>query len=346
MRSGCTGAARRQAGQCRPAYAPAGRIGDWSRVGRNSAADEVRPGSRRRRLNTALALLVVLAAAAAATFVVGAGPSPLADAAPRAPLPPLEDDPGLVHLHGLGVDPDDGVLYAATHSGLFRVPEQAAPQRVANRAQDTMGFTVTGDGTFLASGHPDYREDGDLRPPLLGLLRSRDVGQTWQRLSLRGEADFHALQAAHGQVYGYDSTSQTFMVSRDGRRWERRARLLMEAVAVSPDDPEVVVATSDQRVLRSADGGRTWAATAGAPDLLVLTWAPDGQLYGVSPDGAVQRSDDAGSSWTPIGSVGVEPEAAAVDARGDRALLYVAARDRGILVSADGGRSFTTRYAP
>ncbi|MEJ7704408.1 MAG: hypothetical protein WKF47_12385 [Geodermatophilaceae bacterium] len=47
--------------------------------------------------------------------------------------------------------PHDGVLYAATHSGLFRLPEGGDPERVANRYQDTMGFTVTGPNTFLGS---------------------------------------------------------------------------------------------------------------------------------------------------------------------------------------------------
>ncbi len=73
-----------------------------------------------------------------------------------------------------------------------------------------MGFAITGPGTFLGSGHPDPREE-DVRPPLLGLIESTDRGQSWERLSLHGEADFHALQAAHGRVYGYDATSGTFI---------------------------------------------------------------------------------------------------------------------------------------
>jgi len=131
-------------------------------------------------------------------------------------LPPLDVETGVVHVHGLGVDPGDGVLYAATHSGLFRVPEQGRAARVANRAQDTMGFSIVGPGRFIGSGHPDFRED-DVRPPLLGLIECDDRGQTWDRISLLGKADFHALHAAHGNVYGnvygYDSTSQTFMAS-------------------------------------------------------------------------------------------------------------------------------------
>lgn len=80
-------------------------------------------------------------------------------------------DPGVEHVHGLGVDPADGVLYAATHYGLFRLPEQGDPVRVADRYQDTMGFTVNGPNTFLGSGHPDFVADPDF-PTRLGLIRS------------------------------------------------------------------------------------------------------------------------------------------------------------------------------
>jgi hypothetical protein len=59
---------------------------------------------------------------------------------------------GLEHVHGLGVDPADGVLYAATHFGLWRIPEQGQATRVADRYQDTMGFTVVGPGASWARG--------------------------------------------------------------------------------------------------------------------------------------------------------------------------------------------------
>lgn len=261
----------------------------------------------------------------------------------RGALAPVEVETGVVHVHGLGVDPGDGVLYAATHSGLFRVPEQGAAVRVANRAQDTMGFSVVGPGQFIGSGHPDFRED-DVRPPLLGLLESDDAGQSWDRISLHGKADFHALHAAHGQVYGYDSTSETFMVSSDRTQWDRRSKLPMADFAVGPTDPQGVLATTEQGLVRSSDGGRSWSAVAGAPLLVVLSWAPQGQLYGVMPDGTVQHSVDGGESWDRRGTVGAAPEAVTVDVRDGREVLYVAAADRGILASADGGTTFTTRY--
>lgn len=272
-----------------------------------------------------------------------AGPAAPGATRPTTPLPPVEVETGVVHVHGLGVDPADGVLYAATHSGLFRVPTSGRATRVANRAQDTMGFAVAGPGTFLGSGHPDPRED-DVRPPLLGLIRSTDAGLTWERLSLHGAADFHSLVSAHGQVYGYDSTSGTFMVTSDLRTWDRRARLPLRDLAVDPDARDRVVATGRQGLLRSEDGGRTFTPVSDAPALVVLAWDDTAGLYGVDVEGTVHRSTDAARTWTATGTAGGTPEAVAVDSRGGTTTVYVAIAERGILASTDGGATFTTRY--
>lgn len=304
---------------------------------RQRVAGQQRVAARRRRLAVGGALVAVVTAGGLAFLALGGDEGGGGAAA----LSPVEDDPGVVHVHGLGVDPGDGVLYAATHSGLFRVPEQGEATRVANRAQDTMGFTVSGPATFLGSGHPDFREQ---RPPLLGLVESTDRGETWDALSLEGEVDFHALHAAHGQVYGFDSTSQTFMVSADRETWDRRARLPMRDFAVSPADPDVVLATTEQGLARSADGGRAFSPVQGAPVLVVLGWSQDASLFGVAPDGTVHSSADGGASWGEGGSVQMAPEALTVDAREGREVLYVAG-ERGILASQDGGRTFSTRYA-
>ena len=298
---------------------------------------------RRLRLGVTAGLAITAAAAVVGLSLAqdsGAGQQALS----RSGLAPLDVEPGVVHVHGLGVDPGDGVLYAATHSGLFRIPGTGEAARVANRAQDTMGFSIVGPGRFIGSGHPDPRED-DVRPPLLGLIESDDRGQTWERISLHGEADFHALHAAHGQIYGYDSTSQTFMVTEDQETWDRRSQLPMADFAVDPADPETVLATAEQGLVRSIDGGRSWTAVADPPTMVVLAWAEQVQLYGVTPEGTVQRSEDGGTSWQQRGSVGGQPEAITVDVRGGEERLYVAAADRGILVSADQGRTFTTHYA-
>ena len=255
--------------------------------------------------------------------------------------PALDADPGVAHVHGLGVDPADGVLYAATHFGLFALPEDGAATRIADRFQDTMGFTVVGPNTFLGSGHPDPEKDPQL-PPRLGLIRSTDAARTWESVSLSGEVDFHALHSAHGNVYGWDAGSGRLMVSGDGgQTWETRSTLGLRDLAVSPEDPQVLLVTTENGPARSADGGRTFTAVPGAPLLSVLAWQSADRLYGVDPSGQVHASSDGGATWGKRGTLGGPPEALA--ASGDD--LYAAATDRGVLASSDGGRTWTVRYS-
>ncbi len=71
-----------------------------------------------------------------------------ADALPATPIP-SDEDPGLVHVHGLGVNPSDGLVYAATHFGLWRLPETGQADRVGDVGYDLMGFTVVGPDHFM-----------------------------------------------------------------------------------------------------------------------------------------------------------------------------------------------------
>jgi hypothetical protein len=262
---------------------------------------------------------------------------------PASPGPALTHDPGVVHVHGLGINPRDGTLYAATHTGLFTVRDGSAT-RVADRYQDTMGFTVVGADHFLGSGHPDFRDTQLYRPdrrPLLGLVESRDAGRNWQPLSLLGQADFHALHVAYGRVYGYDATGGRFMVTGDRTRWQVRSTIELLGFAVSPTDPEFVVGTTGRRLLASTDGGRRWQPIQG-PALLVLDWAgPDG-LWGATADGQVWRSSHAAGTWQRPGRLGGQPEALLAD----KGRLYAAVSGLGIVSSADGGRSWQVRYQP
>ncbi len=111
-------------------------------------------------------------------------------------------DTAMEHVHGLGVDPADGTLYVATHFGVFRVTNDGERERVADRWQDTMGFAVVGPGHFLGSGHPDLQED---LPASLGLIESTDGAETWQAVSMQGEADLHAIEPVGDRIYAYDS---------------------------------------------------------------------------------------------------------------------------------------------
>ena len=220
----------------------------------------------------------------------------------------MAEDPGVVHVHGLRINPKDGILYAATHTGLFRIPDEGRAERIGDRWQDTMGFTVVGPDRFLGSGHPDARDYQAKRlPSLFGRIESRDAGATWQPLSLQGQADFHALRAVHGRIYGFDSTSGTFMVSADGKGWETRPKLPTVDFAVSPNDPDLIVATIQGGLQHSRDGGRTWEASG--PAFVFLAWPDPAALWGVTAAGALFLSADTGGSWRQVGVIPGKPNA-------------------------------------
>ncbi|MFC9396517.1 F510_1955 family glycosylhydrolase [Streptomyces sp. NPDC057027] len=254
------------------------------------------------------------------------------DAAPDASAP---GSSALSHVHGLGLRGD--TLYVATHQGLHTPDAAGRPVLVGDRRDDFMGFTVTARGDFLAGGHPAPGSDG---PADLGLIASTDSGRTWRERSLAGKVDFHALDtASDSTVYGYDSARGLLRVSADGVAWEERASLRALDIAVSPAAPGTVLATTETGVVRSTDGGRTFAP-ASERVLAYVSWAAPDALFGIDPDGVLFRGTDGGTSWTRVAGVpGGAPQAlTAVDAR----RLLVATRD-GVYESRDGGRRFDRR---
>ncbi|MFP5326463.1 MAG: F510_1955 family glycosylhydrolase [Acidimicrobiia bacterium] len=244
------------------------------------------------------------------------------------------DDPGVLHVHALGVNPADGLLYVATHTGLFRLGEEGGLTRIADRFQDTMGFTVVGPDRFYASGHPDLRED---LPSRLGLIESTDAGETWRAVSMQGEADLHAIAHGVDVLYAADSTSGKVLASLDGgATWDERGTAPLAALAIDPADPDHLAGASyEGGLLVSTDGGRTWQPVAGPP-VAALVWDTNG-LTALAPDGTVQRAAAPQDSWDVVGQLGSPGVALATDS--DR--LY-AATDTGALArSDDGGRTWT-----
>jgi hypothetical protein len=257
---------------------------------------------------------------------------------------PRVGDAGPIHVHGLGINPADGALFVATHTGLFRAPPGVMrARRVADRFQDTMGFTVIGPDRFLGSGHPDGREG---LPPFLGLIRSTDAGRSWQPVSLLGERDFHVLEAAGSRVYGYgsdfESRRASLLVSEDGgRSWaERTPPEPLLSLAIDPADPDRVIVSGGDRLHASTDAGRGWRPLGDEPGLLV--WPKPDVLFLVRFDGSVARSRDTGLTWTSVGAVDGQP-AAFESADGE---LYVALHDGTVKRSRDGGRSWQVRSSP
>lgn len=246
---------------------------------------------------------------------------------------------GLAHIHGLGINPADDALYAGTHYGVYRLASDRDPELVGGVMQDFMGFTVAGPNHFLGSGHPGA-DDRDA-PPALGLIETTDGGQSWTSLSLSGEADFHSLDYRHGLVYGLDSASQTMMVSPDKRTWDRRAMISAVDIAVSPGNPNEILATTADGLIRSVDQGRTFTPVGAQPQLLLLSWPEDGRLIGVDSAGTVYTSQGSGTTWQPGQTLGARPQAVLAQGGG---VVFVATAS-GIQRSTDNGSTFENFHA-
>ncbi|WP_228450023.1 F510_1955 family glycosylhydrolase [Streptomyces alkaliterrae] len=245
----------------------------------------------------------------------------------------------LGHVHGLALDAADERLYVATHHGLFTTGESGDPVRVGDRADDFMGFTVVGPKRFLASGHP---APGSGEPAHHGLIESTDAGKSWKTLSLGGEADFHALEHVHNTTYGYDSTKGMLRVSKDGKSWDDRARLQALDIAVSPNDPDTVLATTPDGIARSTDGGRTFRPGR-KPAMAFLSWPAPDVLYGLDSRGGVHRSTDGGATWDKAGELpGAGSGVQALTAVDKRRVL--AATADGVYESTDGAKSFAKLF--
>ncbi|MBD8870400.1 F510_1955 family glycosylhydrolase [Nocardioides donggukensis] len=237
------------------------------------------------------------------------------------------------HVHGIGVDPADGALYVGAHGGLFRLADgELSP--VSGWTSDTMGFTVVGAGTFLASGHPAPDQDG---PGLLGLNRSTDAGESWSEVSLVGEADFHSLDAVDGAIWGYDSVSGRLLTSADGKDWASVTEGAILDVAVQPGRPDEALATTGEgRLVRVSSDGSTAPEPLESPPLVLVDATESGELVGLGPDGAVHVQANGGR-WEPAGEVpgGLQALTATDDA-------WYAATDTGIYVSSDRGEKWET----
>ncbi len=157
-----------------------------------------------------------------------------------------------------------------------------------------------------------------------GVLRSNDGGRSWQPAGLAGRSvkALAVSRAAPGTVYAGTKPPLMF-VSRDGGvHWQelesfRRARAFwwfspsdgspytpyVQGIALSPTDPNIVLAGIELgAVLRSADGGKTWAghrpgALRDCHSLVAHATNGDWMYEGGGTGAGAAFSRDGGRTW-------------------------------------------------
>lgn len=251
------------------------------------------------------------------------------DGQSQAPAP--ESTASFSHIHAIARDPvDSSVVLLAAHEGLFRLSDQQ-PAAVGPEI-DLMGFTVTPDGRYLASGHPGPGVD---LPEPLGLIESTDRGESWQVVSRGGESDFHALAATSDRVLGFDGELR---LSDDGQTWRTLPIDSMPASVAIAEGSRTMLAATEEGVLRSEDGA-AWDRLDTPQLIQFLTWVDEQTIVGASVEGHLLISHDGGDSWTVSPqSVGeVSALGAGLTAEGAVEVLVVVGAS--VLRTVDGGET-------
>lgn len=193
------------------------------------------------------------------------------------------------HVHAIERAGPTGGILLATHDGLW--VEDGSQLRQVGPRIDLMSFSVVDGTTYRASGHPG--PDVDLPQPV-GLIETRDAGQTWSALSREGESDFHLLEVTDTITVGFDGALRS---SADGQTWRiaQTPEGLID-LALRPDGQDLLASTADGLLL-SQDRGTYWDPVRSAPPMVLLDWADKDTVVGISDAGAVHVSTDGGSTW-------------------------------------------------
>ncbi|GAB3272200.1 hypothetical protein GCM10027449_08570 [Sinomonas notoginsengisoli] len=229
-------------------------------------------------------------------------------------------------------------VLVGTHEGVYDMSGDK-PERISI-PHDFMGFVGDPQGTLWASGHPGA---GTSKPNPLGLLRSTDGGQTWATVSNEGVSDFHALAVTKSGLVGFDGKLKR---TATGDAWTTVSSAIHPAVLAGHATTDTVLATTEKGLFASPDGGGTWSAVPGAPVIQFAAFADAQRAVGITPDGKVYASADAGLSWTPVGTVsgGVDALTAAAPEANSPVRVWVATEE-GLRESTDGGVTFAA-YTP
>jgi hypothetical protein len=257
------------------------------------------------------------------------------------PPPDTGGDGSSPAINSIAVDPADGTIVVGTGPALYRLAPGA---KEAEKLVGTLeGGSVSGSlvvrfrgpKDLLASGHP---QDGDL-PENLGLIRSSDDGQTWERVP-GPEGDYHELEIAGKQIIGVNAESPDIQVSGDGgATWEARTPPAPPIdVVVNPGDAQQWAVSTEQGTFISSNAGQSWRprdTSFGAR----LAWPTKDALFSVDRNGKVRVSPDGGRRWEDRGDIGGLPSEIAVG-RQDEVLAGVVGGK--IRRTKDGGRTWST----
>lgn len=237
-----------------------------------------------------------------------------------------------IHVHGLGIDPDDSsILYIATHGDFYHSISGSPPVKVDKTRADYMAFNAP-----PVSGVPLYASGHPITGGNTGLIKSTDGGATWQIVSkvIEPPADFHAMTISKQNpdiIIGFDSAARGLFKSTDaGNTWESLDYPeYISALAFSPIDSKTIFAGTGNGIFKSVDGGKIWSPLGHYKGLTVyaLSFDDEGALFASVETFGLVRSDDYGNSWDNMQDIDLTVTSITADANNQ--ILYVGGHSSG-----------------
>jgi hypothetical protein len=258
----------------------------------------------------------------------------------------------LVHVHGLAYSADGKRLMIPSHFGLA-VYENGKWSKAPGPQHDYMGFSATSKSIY-SSGHP--AAGSNLVNPF-GLLRSQDGGNTWEKLALEGESDFHVMATSWNThaIYVWNPAPNSRMkqaglhyTRNDGFSWTRVSAKGLEgnpyALGVHPDDPKSVAVASPDGVFESSDAGESFAKISPVQGAAVFFDLDGKHLWYGSYDteARLARARLKGGPATQIKLPALTKDAVSFIAQNParRDEYAIATFNRDVYLSKDAGRSW------
>jgi photosystem II stability/assembly factor-like uncharacterized protein len=285
--------------------------------------------------------------------------------------------------HIIAEDPrNSDTIFAGTTLGLFKSPDGGKTWRHLSSEQVNWMVFDPGDPRILY-----------LATEFAGILKSTDSGEKFQSMN-EGFANHRLSEITSDGEHLYASSTYeglyggVFVSNDGGLQWSLRANeealhgRNLHSLTASPATADLVFAASEDAVLKSVDGGKTWMAVpeprpagarpvavhsvAGHPTVAVHTSRPvhspvrihihalravglekNGLVLFAGTDAGLFRSSNSGTTWEQVNAAGLTGVSVlAIYAPPNSSSRLAARTSSGLFVSEDSGRTWQAALVP